>query len=135
MKHLIEYIKECLDVENFAYKFDVWFKKDKEHYQPMLDLLTDLRGRKIVTRDDIDNFLEKHSNFKIKNFVDFFDEEVVRDEAINVDYIYLFTKILEQFINNFDLQNKIDYSKQALNNGNPNTKVDTPPMGNENGED
>ena len=40
MKTLTEYIKECLDTENFAYKYDVWFQSDTEHQKPFLELLT-----------------------------------------------------------------------------------------------
>ena len=69
--------------------------------------------------------LLKYNNFKIKKFVDFFDEDVTRDEAINVDYIYLFSNIIKTFITNFNLQHKIEYQYQALNNGTPNVQIDT----------
>lgn len=131
MKNLSDYIKECLDVDNFAYKFSVWFDSDKEHFEPMLNFLKELSLRKVVTRDDIDDFLLKNSKFKIKKFVDFFDEDVKRDEAINVDYVYLFGKIIENFINNFNLRYKVDYHLQVIKNGNPNVEVETPPMANE----
>lgn len=131
MKNLTDYIKECLDVENFEYKFKVWFDSDKSHYQPMLEFLKELSLRKIVTRDDIDDFLLKNSKFQIKKFVDFFDEDVKRDEAINVDYIYLFTKIVENFITNFNLKHVVDYGLQAKKNGEPNVDVESAPMANE----
>lgn len=134
MKTLTEYIKECLDTENFAYKYDVWFQSDTEHQKPFLELLTKLSQRKIVQKEDIEAFLLKYNNFKIKKFVDFFDEDVTRDEAINVDYIYLFTNIIKTFITNFNLQHKVEYQYQALNNGDPNVQVDPPIMGNENDE-
>ncbi len=134
MKTLAEYIKECLDTENFAYKYDVWFQSDTEHQKPFLELLTKLSQRKIVQKEDIEAFLLKYNNFKIKKFVDFFDEDVTRDEAINVDYIYLFTNIIKTFITNFNLQHKVEYQYQALNNGDPNVPVDPPIMGNENDE-
>ena len=134
MKTLVEYIKECLDTENFAYKYDVWFQSDTEHQKPFLELLTKLSQRKIVQKEDIEAFLLKYNNFKIKKFVDFFDEDVTRDEAINVDYIYLFTNIIKTFITNFNLQHKVEYQYQALNNGEPNVQVDPPIMGNENDE-
>ena len=125
MKTLVEYIKECLDTENFAYKYDVWFQSDTEHQKPFLELLTKLSQRKIVQKEDIESFLLKYNNFKIKKFVDFFDEDVTRDEAINVDYIYLFSNIIKTFITNFNLQHKIEYKYQALNNGEPNVQIDT----------
>lgn len=125
MKTLAEYIKECLDTENFAYKYDVWFQSDTEHQKPFLELLTKLSQRKIVQKEDIESFLLKYNNFKIKKFVDFFDEDVTRDEAINVDYIYLFSNIIKTFITNFNLQHKIEYQYQALNNGEPNVQIDT----------
>ena len=125
MKTLAEYIKECLDTENFAYKYDVWFQSDTEHQKPFLELLTKLSQRKIVQKEDIESFLLKYNNFKIKKFVDFFDEDVTRDEAINVDYIYLFSNIIKTFITNFNLQHKIEYQYQALNNGTPNVQIDT----------
>lgn len=125
MKTLSEYIKECLDTENFAYKYDVWFQSDTEHQKPFLELLTKLSQRKIVQKEDIESFLLKYNNFKIKKFVDFFDEDVTRDEAINVDYIYLFSNIIKTFITNFNLQHKIEYQYQALNNGEPNVQIDT----------
>lgn len=125
MKTLTEYIKECLDTENFAYKYDVWFQSDTEHQKPFLELLTKLSQRKIVQKEDIESFLLKYNNFKIKKFVDFFDEDVTRDEAINVDYIYLFSNIIKTFITNFNLQHKIEYQYQALNNGEPNVQIDT----------
>lgn len=131
MKNLTDYIKECLDVENFEYKFNVWFDSDKSHYQPMLEFLKELSLRKVVTRDDIDDFLLKNSKFQIKKFVDFFDEDVKRDEAINVDYIYLFTKIVENFITNFNLKHVVDYGLQAKKNGEPNVDVESAPMANE----
>ena len=53
MKTLAEYIKECLDTENFAYKYDVWFQSDTEHQKPFLELLTKLSQRKIVQKDEI----------------------------------------------------------------------------------
>ena len=134
MKTLAEYIKECLDTENFAYKYDVWIKSDTEHQKPFLELLAKLSQRKIVQKEDIEAFLLKYNNFKIKKFVDFFDEDVTRDEAINVDYIYLFTNIIKTFITNFNLQHKVEYQYQALNNGDPNVQVDPPIMGNENDE-
>ena len=134
MNTLAEYIKECLDTENFAYKYDVWFQSDTEHQKPFLELLTKLSQRKIVQKEDIEAFLLKYNNFKIKKFVDFFDEDVPRDEAINVDYIYLFTNIIKTFITNFNLQHKVEYQYQALNNGDPNVQVDPPIMGNENDE-
>ena len=134
MKTLAEYIKECLDTENFAYKYDVWFQSDTEHQKPFLELLTKLSQRKIVQKEDIEAFLLKYNNFKIKKFVDFFDEDVTRDEAINVDYIYLFTNIIKTFITNFNLQHKVEYQYQALNNGDPNVQVDPPIMGNESDE-
>ena len=125
MKTLTEYIKECLDTENFAYKYDVWFQSDTEHQKPFLELLTKLSQRKIVQKEDIESFLLKYNNFNIKKFVDFFDEDVTRDEAINVDYIYLFSNIIKTFITNFNLQHKIEYQYQALNNGEPNVQIDT----------
>ena len=125
MKTLAEYIKECLDTENFAYKYDVWFQSDTEHQKPFLELLTKLSQRKIVQKEDIESFLLKYNNFNIKKFVDFFDEDVTRDEAINVDYIYLFSNIIKTFITNFNLQHKIEYQYQALNNGEPNVQIDT----------
>lgn len=114
MKTLIEYIKENLDIDNFSYKFDVWFKSDKQNYQPMLKFLQECYQKKIVQKDDIEQFLSKNTTFKIKKFVDFFDEDVKRDESINIDYIYQFTKIIEHFISNLELFNKVDYKYQAL---------------------
>lgn len=128
MKTIKEYIKECLDVDNFAYKFDVWFQTDKEYLKPMLDFIIDCSSRKIVQKDDVEKFLLTNNKFKVKKFVDFFDEDVKRDDAISVDYIYLFTKIIEHFITNFNLFNKIQYQKQCLLNGTPNVEIDTPPM-------
>lgn len=128
MKSLINYIKECLDVDNFSFKFDVWFESDKGHLQPILELMKECSARKIVQRDDIDKFILENPNFQIKKFVDFFDEDVKRDEAINVDYIYLFTKIIENFITNFNLQNKVEYRLQAIYNGTPNVEVDAAPQ-------
>ncbi len=114
MKTLIEYIKENLDIDNFSYKFDVWFKSDKQNYQPMLKFLQECYQKKIVQKDDIEQFLAKNTTFKLKKFVDFFDEDVKRDESINIDYIYQFTKIVEHFISNLELFNKVDYKYQAL---------------------
>lgn len=114
MKTLIEYIKENLDIDNFSYKFDVWFKSDKQNYQPMLKFLQECYQKKIVQKDDIEQFLTKNNTFKLKKFVDFFDEDVKRDESINIDYIYQFTKIVEHFISNLELFNKVDYKYQAL---------------------
>ena len=114
MKTLIEYIKENLDIDNFSYKFDVWFKSDKQNYQPMLKFLQECYQKKIVQKDDIEQFLTKNTTFKLKKFVDFFDEDVKRDESINIDYIYQFTKIVEHFISNLELFNKVDYKYQAL---------------------
>lgn len=131
MKNIKEYIQECLDVDNFAYKFDVWFKDDKEYLKPLLNFITICGQRKLVQKDDVETFLAENPKFKIKKFVDFFDEDVKRDEAINVDYIYLFTKIIEHFITNFNLFNKISYQYQHELNGIPNTEVDTPPLGEE----
>ena len=131
MKNLKDYIKECLDVDNFDYKFDIWFSTDTEHKKPMLDLMTKLSLRKIVQKEDIDTFLEKYNTFKIKKFVDFFDEDVKKDEAISIDYIYLFTNIIKTFITNFNLRNKVAYEYQALNNGDPNVEVAEAPMQNE----
>jgi len=128
MKSLFEYIKENLDIDNFAYKFDVWFQTDKNHLKPMLELFKDCADRKIVQKDDVDKFIEKYPSFKIKKFVDFFDEDVKRDEAISIDYIYLMTKIIEQFISNFTLFNKIDYMYQSIGNGIPNVEVDPAPL-------
>lgn len=127
MKRLVDYIKENLDVDNFLYKFDVWFEKDKENLDKMILLIKDCYDRKIVQKDDVEKFLEENPSFKMKKFVDFFDEEVKRDESINVDYLYLFTKIIEMFINNFSLFNKIEYQYQATLNGEPNTEVDEVP--------
>lgn len=114
MKTITEYIKENLDIENFEYKFDVWFKTDKKNYKPMLEFLKDCYAKRIVQKDDIDAFLEKNNTFKVKKFVDFFDEDVKRDDAVNIDYIYQFTKIIEHFISNIELFNKVDYRYQAL---------------------
>lgn len=128
MKSLIEYIKENLDIDNFSYKFDVWFQSDKNHLKPMLELFKDCADRKIVQKDDVDKFIEKYPGFKIKKFVDFFDEDVKRDEAIAIDYIYLMTKIIEHFISNFTLFNKIDYMYQSISNGEPNVEIDPAPL-------
>lgn len=114
MKKLSEYIKENLDIDNFSYKFDVWFKSDKQNYQPMLNFLKECYQKKIIQKDDVEQFLVKNNTFKIKKFVDFFDEDVKRDESINIDYIYQFTKIVEHFISNLELFNKVDYKYQAL---------------------
>lgn len=127
MKKLVDYIKENLDVENFLYKFDIWFDKDKENLDKMILFIKDCYDRKIVQKDDVEKFLEENPSFKMKKFVDFFDEEVKRDESINVDYLYLFTKIIETFINDFSLFNKIEYQYQHQLNGEPNTKVDNVP--------
>lgn len=124
MKKLVDYIKENLDIDNFLFKFDVWFEKDKENLDKIVLFIKDCYDRKIVQKDDVEKFLEENPSFKMKKFVDFFDEEVKRDESINVDYLYLFTKIIETFINNFSLFNKLDYQYQFALNGNPNTKVD-----------
>lgn len=128
MKHLIEYIKEALDVDNFAYKFDIWFESDKKHYEPLLNLLKDCSQRKVVSKADIESFLNNNPEFKVKKFVDFFDEDVKKGEDINVDYIYIFSKILETFITNFNLFNKLDYNYQASCNGEPNTKIEGVPL-------
>ena len=76
MKTLAEYIKECLDTENFAYKYDVWFQKDKKHEKAFLDLLSRLAELKVVTKEDVESFLENNSGFNLKNFVDFFDDTI-----------------------------------------------------------
>ena len=130
MKKLIDYIKESLDIENFDYKFDIWFKTYKKHYEPVLNLLKDCSQRKVISKNDVEKFLEDYPDFKVKNFVDFFDEDVKKTDDINKDYIYIFSKILETFINNFVLFNKLDYQLQATNNGEPNTRVDTIPVNN-----
>lgn len=135
MKRFTDYIKECLDVDNFEYKFDVWFKSDKEHKKPMLDMLTILTGRRMVQKEDIDAFIEKYPKFKIKKFVDFFDEDVTRDDAVTVDYVYLFMSIIKTFISNITLQNKISYEYQALSNGQPNVEVGDIPLPPEKEED
>lgn len=127
MKTLIEYIKENLDLENFEYKFDVWFQKDKKHLDNIIDFFKECHLRKIVTKEDVENFLGNNPGFKLKEFVDFMDENVKKDDSINVDYVYLFTKIIETFITNFNLMNKIDYKLQAINNGKPNTVIDDIP--------
>ena len=128
MKRFTDYIKECLDIDNFEYKFDVWFKSDKEHKKPMLDMLTILTGRRMVQKEDIDAFIEKYPKFKIKKFVDFFDEDVTRDDAVTVDYVYLFMSIIKTFISNITLQNKISYEYQSLSNGQPNVEVGDIPL-------
>lgn len=114
MKNIKDYIKECLDIDNFDYKFDVWFKTDKKNYEPMLSFLQTCYQKRIVQKDDIEQFLSKNNTFKLKKFVDFFDEDVKKDESINIDYIYQFTKIIEHFISNLELFNKVDYKYQAL---------------------
>ena len=128
MMNLTDYIKECLDIENFEYKFDVWFDKDKKHLEPILDLFKGCADRKIVQKDDVEKFIERCPDFKVKKFVDFFDEDVKRDESINVDYIYLFTKIIERFITNFNLKNKVEYSLQVIRNGEPNVEKNPAPQ-------
>ena len=115
-----EIVKENLDIENFEYKFDIWFKDDKTYLEPLLNLLKDCQLRHIITKEDISKFIENNPKFPIKKFVDFFEEDVKRDESINVDYIYLFTVILQSFLTNFNLKNKIDYKLQVINNGVPN---------------
>ncbi len=120
MKSLVEYIKENLDIENFEYKFDIWFKDDKTYLEPLINLLKDCQLRHIITKEDVSKFIENNPKFPIKKFVDFFEEDVKRDESINVDYIYLFTVILQSFLTNFNLKNKIDYKLQVINNGVPN---------------
>ena len=109
MKGLTQYIKECLDVENFSYKFDVWFKKEKTGYKPLLQLIQDCSAKKIVTSEDIDKFIENNPKFKLKEFIDFMDEDVKRDEAVTVDYSYLLLKLVETFIRNNTLFSKADY--------------------------
>ena len=131
MKSISEYIKENLDIDNFLYKFDVWFKTDKDNLDKVILLIKDCYDRKIVQKEDVELFLENNPKFKVKKFVDFFDEDVKRDESINVDYVYLFTKILETFINNFSLFNKIEYQYQYILNGTPNTQVDLIPLNTE----
>ena len=128
MRSIIEYIKECLDVDNFSYKFDVWFQKDKENLDKVLNFMKDCYNRRIVTKEDVEAFLANTPKFKLKKVVDVFDEDVKRDDAINVDYIYLFTKIIERFITNTALNNKIDYKLQAQINGNPQVEIDNIPM-------
>lgn len=128
MRKLVEYIKENLDIENFGYKFDVWFENDKEHLKPMLEFFKLCSERKIVQKDDVEGFIAKNPKFKIKKFVDFFDEDVKRDESINIDYIYLLTKIIEHFITNFNLFNKLDYRYQSIFNGQPNVDIDDAPL-------
>lgn len=108
MKGLTEYVKECLDVENFAYKFDVWFKKEKTGYKSLLQLIEDCAAKKIVTSEDIDKFIENNPKFKLKEFIDFMDEDVKRDEAVTVDYSYLLLKLVESFIRNINLFSKAD---------------------------
>ena len=85
MKRLTEYIKENLDIDNFEYKFDVWFKSDKDHYEPILKLLQDCYERRILTKEDVDKFIGQNPKFQIKKFVDFFDENVKKDDSINID--------------------------------------------------
>lgn len=108
MKCFVEYIKECLDIENFSYKFDIWFKKEKTGYKPLLKLIEDCSVKKIVTSDDIDKFIEDNPKFKLKEFIDFMDEDVKRDESVTVDYSYLMLKLVESFIRNNTLFSKVD---------------------------
>lgn len=124
MKTLINYIKENLETDEFSYKYDVWFQKDKKHEKAFLDLLSRLAELKVVTKEDVESFLENNGGFNLKNFVDFFDDTVKTQDDINKDYIYLFTKIIETFITNFNLKNKIEYNLQALKNGEPNVEID-----------
>ena len=98
-----------------------WFKNDKKHYDAILNLLKDCSQRRVISKSDVEDFLEKNKDFQVKKFVDFFDEDVKKKDDINVDYTYLLSKILEVFINNFTLNNKLDYLLQAVNNGEPNT--------------
>lgn len=124
MKTLINYIKENLETDEFSYKYDVWFQKDKKHEKAFLDLMSRLAELKVVTKEDVESFLENNGGFNLKNFVDFFDDTVKTQDDINKDYIYLFTKIIETFITNFNLKNKIEYNLQALKNGEPNVEID-----------
>ena len=66
MKTIVKYIKECLDIENFSYKFDIWFDSDEKHLKPILELMKDCRDRKIVQKDDIENFVQQYPDFKIR---------------------------------------------------------------------
>ena len=67
----------------------------------------------IVQKDDVVNFLSTNPEFRLKEFIDFIDDDIVRSEDINKDYIYQFTKIIEMFLTNFNLRSKIDKQNQV----------------------
>lgn len=113
MKRIVDYIKEALDYETIEYKLDVWFRNDKKHYDSFIDFVKNCQMKLIVQKDDVVNFLNTNPEFKLKEFIDFIDDDIVRSEDINKDYIYQFTKIIEMFLTNFNLRSKIDNQKQT----------------------
>ena len=96
MKSLKEFVIESIDVDNLAWKLEVYFK-NKPMQQKEFNKLVEKQANKLVVSDeDIDNFIEK-SRVDLKKLVDFLNDEIT-DEI--QDYKYLLKKAIENISTN-----------------------------------
>ena len=96
MKALNVYIKETLDEDNLMWKIEMWFKKKPSEYKSFTDLVNKCKESG-VTEEILQEWLDK-SKLKLKQFIDFLDDDIYKDDSVTKDYLYLFKKTIENIL-------------------------------------
>ncbi len=98
MKKLIEYIQECIDSENLAWKIEVYFKRKKDaQYNSFIKIVKKFAETHQITDEDL-----KDTKFDLKKFIYFMCEDI-EDEQPR-DYKYLLQKLLSNVLDDKTIQ-------------------------------
>lgn len=94
MRNITTYLKESIDIDNLAWKLEIYFKNKPMQKKEFMKLVEKQNNNYVVTDEDIDNFI-KSTNVDLKKLIDFLSEEIDNDPK---DYRYLLKKAIENCI-------------------------------------
>jgi hypothetical protein len=100
-RYIIESIKtvnEELDTDNLLWKINMWFRKKPAEYKEFIEIVKKCIENKTVTKELLEEFVNT-KKFKLKQFIDFLDDDINNQDNISKDYMYLLKKVIECLMN------------------------------------
>lgn len=101
MKHLADYINEELD-DNIFWKIDTYFQNNPDELKSFNGMIDVCRSNKSFNVSTIEAYLNSNEllSKNQKKFVDFLDNTIKQDTAINKDYNFSIYNIVKTVIGN-----------------------------------
>lgn len=109
MKHLSNYITECLDNDNIFFLLDTFFRNNNEAESQFYGIIAEFMKTKIVTTDKLKQLIKgTFLETELENFINLIcnDVSLLKTNKTDIDYIYQLKKLIEYLISNKSTQNK-----------------------------